>query len=628
MKNIFRISVVILSIFLIHSCKKKEEVPVITTTAVSNITATTATSGGNITSEGSSTVISRGVCWSTGTTPTIADSKTADGAGAGSFPSNIIDLFGGTTYYVRAYATNGSGIGYGMALSFKTSGQPPSAPTVTTKNATSIQTSSAQLNGTVNANYYSTVVTFEYGTTTTYGSTATATQSPVSGGTNSNVSAPITGLTAGTIYHYRIKAVNSLGTTNSNDITFTTVGLVPTVTTLAATNITTVAAQLNGTVNANYLSTVVTFEYGITTGYGSTATVTLSPVTGSTNTNVNAYINGLTEGTTYHFRVKAVNSLGTTNSSDMTFTTLGAVPTASTTAITIITTTGATVNGIVNANYLSTTVSFEYGLTIGYGSTVTATPNTVTGNTYVSASISGLTVGTNYHYRVVSTNSLGTTNGNDMTFTTAPATVNDVDGNTYNVVAIGAQVWIKENLNTTKYNDGTAIPNVTDNTAWTVLTTGAYSDYSNNPANSTIYGRLYNWYAVDNNAATKLASNSGKNVCPTSWHVPTNTEWTTLTTYLGEYVAGSKLKETGTTHWTSPNTGATNETGFTALPGGVRGNNDGAYNNIGSNGFWWSSTEYSSALAWFSNMSFYFTNVNRNNNNKQYGFSVRCVRDL
>src|SRR5674476_329317 len=105
MNNIFRISGVVLfvlSIFLIHSCKKKEEVPVITTTAFSNITATTATSGGNITSEGSSTVISRGVCWSTGTTPTIADSKTTDGAGAGSFPSNIIDLFGGTTYYVRA----------------------------------------------------------------------------------------------------------------------------------------------------------------------------------------------------------------------------------------------------------------------------------------------------------------------------------------------------------------------------------------------------------------------------------------------------------------------------------------------------------------------------------------------
>src|SRR5450759_1245886 len=355
MKNVFRLSgviLLILSIFLIHSCKKKEEVPVITTTAVSNITATTATSGGNITSEGSSTVISRGLCWSTGTTPTITDSKTTDGAGAGSFPSNIIDLFGGTTYYVRAYATNGSGTGYGMALSFKTSGQPPSAPTVTIKNATSIQTSSAQLNGTVNANYYSTVVTFEYGTTTTYGSTATATQSPVTGGTNINISATISDLAVGTTYHYRIKAVNSLGTTNSDDLIFTTLGKVPTVSTLAATNTTLVGAQLNGTVNANYLSTIVTFEYGTTTSYGSTITATQSPVTGGTNTSVSATITGLSLGTTYHFRIKAVNSLGTTNGSDLTFTTLGKVPTVTTLAAANTTTVTSQLNGSVNANSL------------------------------------------------------------------------------------------------------------------------------------------------------------------------------------------------------------------------------------------------------------------------------------
>ena len=225
MNNIFRISgvvLLILSIIFIHSCKKKEEVPVITTTAVSNITATTATSGGNITNEGSSTVISRGVCWSIGTTPTIADSKTTDGAGAGSFTSSIINLFGGTTYFVRAYATNTTGIGYGMALSFKTTGQPPSAPIVTTQDVTSIQTSSATLNGTVNAMYYSTTVTFEYGETTGYGSTITATQSPVTGNTNTNLSANITGLTVGTTYHYRIKAVNSLGTTYGVDMIFTT----------------------------------------------------------------------------------------------------------------------------------------------------------------------------------------------------------------------------------------------------------------------------------------------------------------------------------------------------------------------------------------------------------------------
>src|SRR5664280_269029 len=159
MKNIFKISGVILfvlSIFLIHSCKKKEEVPVITTTAVSNITATTVTSGGNITNEGTGTVLSRGVCWSTGDTPTISDTKTSDGAGAGSFSSNITGLNGATVYYVRAYATNSAGTGYGMAVSMTTLGQLP-APTISA--ITNITATSATLNGSVNANYLSTVVT-------------------------------------------------------------------------------------------------------------------------------------------------------------------------------------------------------------------------------------------------------------------------------------------------------------------------------------------------------------------------------------------------------------------------------------------------------------------------------------
>ena len=206
--------------------------------------------------------------------------------------------------------------------------------------------------------------------------------------------------------------------------------------------------------------------------------------------------------------------------------------------------------------------------------------------------------------------------------------VNDNDGNTYKTIQIGTQVWMAENLKATKYNDGTAIPHITVNATWAAATTGAYSDYSNTPANSATYGRLYNWYAVDNNAATKVASNGGKNVCPTSWHVPTDAEWTTLTTNLGEEsVAGGKLKETGTTHWTSPNPGATNETGFTALPGGNR-YNDGAYGHIGGNGCWWSSTGDSTADAWVRYMGFLSSNVYRSNLNKLNGYSVRCVRDF
>jgi uncharacterized protein (TIGR02145 family) len=215
----------------------------------------------------------------------------------------------------------------------------------------------------------------------------------------------------------------------------------------------------------------------------------------------------------------------------------------------------------------------------------------------------------------------------DKTVTFTFTECKDGDNNYYPVVQINTQLWMAENLKTTKYNDGTEIPNVTVDATWTGATTGAYCDYSNTPANSTTYGRLYNWYAVDNNEATKVASNGGKNVCPTSWHLPTDAEWTTLTTYLGgESVAGGKLKETVTTHWTTPNTGATNETGFTAVPGGYR-EWDGSYGLIGNYGIWWSSTISGTTNAWMRYVVNTDASVFRNDFNRRAGISVRCLKD-
>ena len=195
-------------------------------------------------------------------------------------------------------------------------------------------------------------------------------------------------------------------------------------------------------------------------------------------------------------------------------------------------------------------------------------------------------------------------------------TMTDQDGNVYKTVTIGTQTWMAENLKVTKYNDGIAIPNVTDNTAWKELTTGALCDYANTPSNSETYGKLYNWYAVK----------TGK-LAPKGWHVPSDAEWTELTNYLGgTSVAGGKLKETGTTHWASPNTGATNETGFTALPGGNRGIY-GAFYTIGNNGYWWSATESNANNAWYRLMYCDYSNVTRDGSDKEVGFSVRCVRD-
>ncbi len=217
----------------------------------------------------------------------------------------------------------------------------------------------------------------------------------------------------------------------------------------------------------------------------------------------------------------------------------------------------------------------------------------------------------------------------------------DIDGNIYKTVTIGTQIWMAENLKTTSYNDGKPIQNVVENTAWGSLSTGAYCDYGNTPANTTTYGRLYNWYAVDNNAATKVASNGGKNVCPTGWHIPTNDDWHQLVLFLDQtavmteisttlfsesLIAGGKLKEAGTTHWVSSNTGATNEMGFTALPGGYRYMN-GTFALIGGYGCWWSSMEYSAGNAWNRFIDYNTSTVYKSSDNKQDGLSVRCLKD-
>lgn len=395
----------------LNSCKK-EEVPTITTTEITDITGTTASGGGTITSEGSGTVLARGVCWSINTTPTISDSKSQNGAGAGTFISNLTLLAGGTTYYVRAYASNKAGTGYGMAMSFTTLGTTPVA--VTTP-ATNVLTTTAKLNGTVNPNYLSTVVLFEYGTTQVYGNTITALQSPLNGNSPINVSADITGLIAGTVYHYRVKAVNSLG-----------------------------------------------INYGI-----------------------------------------------------------------------------------------------------------------------------------------------------DQTFTFK---LTDIEGNNYDVVTIGTQLWMKENLKATKYKDGKSITSITDNAVWNSLVSGAYCWYNNDISNKSIYGALYNWHAV----------NTGK-LCPTGWHVPSNSEWTILENYLGGINGlGVKLKEVGTAHWPNPNTG-TNESGFTALPGGYR-NYDGTFMGVVVSANWFSATEKDARDSWTRSL-FSYNTFDSGYYWKTAGFSVRCVKD-
>ncbi|HYX05096.1 MAG TPA: fibrobacter succinogenes major paralogous domain-containing protein [Bacteroidales bacterium] len=196
--------------------------------------------------------------------------------------------------------------------------------------------------------------------------------------------------------------------------------------------------------------------------------------------------------------------------------------------------------------------------------------------------------------------------------------IKDVDNNVYSTVTIGTQVWMAENLRTSRYNDGTPIPQIEDNSQWTNDTLGAYCWYNNDSVEyENPYGKLYNWYAV----------NTDK-LCPVGWHVPSDQEWKILIDYLGgTSIAGGKLKDTGTKFWISPNLGATNETGFTALPGGGCDYSGYSWNNS-SYGYWWSQTEYDTTTeAWYFSLDYNYPDILKGHYLKNFGFSVRCLKN-
>ena len=305
------------------------------------------------------------------------------------------------------------------------------------------------------------------------------------------------------------------------------------------------------------------------------------------------------------------------------------VPTVSTNTASLVGQKWATLKGTVNANNQICEVSFEYDTTASFKHYINAIPDTVNGNTSttISALLTGLTANTTYYFRTKVISSSYTTYGTEETFkTTNPGRslisynpdltygfVMDIDGNIYKTILIGTQTWMAENLKTTSYNDGTVIPFVPGESAWTDLSTPGYCWYNND---SVSYGAIYNWYAAGNN-----------NLCPTGWHVPSDAEWTTLSTFLGgESIAGDKLKETGTTHWLTSNNNSSNQTGFTALPGGYR-SYSASYGNIKRYGYWWSSTEASSTDAFCRYIFYSFDNLGRNTSSKNSGFSIRCIKN-
>ncbi|MFT6747492.1 MAG: hypothetical protein ACJAZ2_001845 [Glaciecola sp.] len=239
------------------------------------------------------------------------------------------------------------------------------------------------------------------------------------------------------------------------------------------------------------------------------------------------------------------------------------------------------------------------------------------------ANITGLGASTKYYVRAFVTNSAGTAYGNEVTFTTAPGTgiqagsgVSDVDGNSYTSAVIGTQEWMSENLKTLKYNDGTTIPEVTDDTQWRALTTGALTKYDHSLPNVTTYGNLYNWHSVNT-----------KKLCPTGWHIPSDSEWDALVSYLANQgftgIEGTALKST--TGWDSNGNGD-HDFGWKGLPGGFR-SNYGNFWSIATSAYWWSSTQYDSDDSWVRVLSGTNAAVSKQRSNNANGFSARCLKD-
>jgi uncharacterized protein (TIGR02145 family) len=400
--------------------------------------------------------------------------------------------------------------------------------------------------------------------------------------------------------------------------------LAPTITTGNAGNV----ENTTATVSLSITDVSKTKEMGVLYSRSSSGLTSINAQKGSIKNFISGdnsvSLTGLLPGTTYYYMAFTSDGYGFIYGAINNFTTGIDYPILTTNSVTNISSTHAICGGTIANNGGGNITACGVCWSTSNYPTIGLSTKTIDGNGTVSFSsnITGLQPETTFYVRAYATNQKGTAYGSQMSFTTtialpASGSVSDIDGNVYHFITIGTQVWMVENLKTTRYRNGATIPNVTDNASWAALSTGALCDCDNAPSNSITYGKLYNWYAI----------NDSRNIAPIGWHVPSDAEWTTLTTYLGgESIAGGKLKEIGTAHWPSPNTGATNSSGFTALPGGYRYSN-GTFDYAAILGEWWSSTEYTATYPFFRYLSFADTKVGVSTNNKLCGLSIRCIRD-
>lgn len=625
------IGLVLLMTEMLSSCQKQETFAKATveTNQVTSVTEATATCGGVISADGGSNVTVRGVCWSTLPNPSVDNDTTIDAAGTGSFTSSIKGLSPNTTYYVRAYALNKGSVAYGLQMIFTTK-----TFSITTSSIaiSLISATSAIGGGNIISDGDSSILTVKARGVcwNIFPSPTIENSKTLDGVGGGRFTSHIDSLTAFVTYYVRAYATNSNGTIYGNEVSFTTLSGEIGLTTDAVSSITAYTANCGGAISNDGGATVT--ARGVCWSTLSTPTIyNLKTSNGSGSGTFTSSITGLTPCTTYYVRSYATNSVGTIYGNQQSFTTITSSPSLITSNVTSVTSSTATCSGTISSNGGATIKVSGVCWSTTQNPTITDSKSTdgLTFGTFTS-SMTGLTPNTTYFARAYATNSVGTAYGNEEIFTTQ-ISVTDIDGNVYSSVKLGTQVWLAENLKTTKYNDGKPIPLVTDATAWFNLSTPGYCYFENNVANKNINGALYNWYTI----------NTG-NLAPTGWHIPTDAEWTTLTTYLinnryGYEGHGSGIAKSlaSTSGWISNSQvgrvgneqASNNSSGFTGLPGGYRYDNGAFTTNFGFLVYWWSSDQYNTYNAWHRYLLYDSSTFNRNNFHKKYGLSVRCVRD-